>query len=353
MNEKALNIAPSNIETIDGAFLNYVEGLNIHCNTINGWEKIPVIWSSAERAYQIKNNREIRDKNGSLIPPIISLERTSTTKSTAEKGSFWANVSPKDDRRVITKILNQDKTANFANNDSLKKTGQVNFITSKKNNKQVYQTISIPVPVYISVEYKINILTNYQTQMNEVVQPFMARTGQNYFVISNDTHRYECFMDQGFQQESITSLGEEERKYKTVVTVKVLGYLIGEGENQEKEQQSIEENAVEIKLPRENVTFLQEEDKKKIQPPPQNGGVPLTSTVAIKRTFTIGNGIDSVYVVNHALNSRDLYVSVRENFGPDYSQIQVSVTFIDLNNISIDMAEEIIPNDSYVVTVIG
>ena len=141
MNNNVVNTSPSKIETIDGAFLNYVEGLNIHCTTINGWEKIPVIWASAERAYQIKNNKEIRDKNGSLIPPIISIERTTTTKSPEEKGSYWANVSPKDDRIAITRILNQDKTANFANADALRQAGQINFITSKKNQKQVYKRV--------------------------------------------------------------------------------------------------------------------------------------------------------------------------------------------------------------------
>jgi hypothetical protein len=353
MQTSVTNIAASNIETIDGAFLNYVENLNIHCTTINGWTKVPVIWSSAERSYQIKNNREIRDKNGSLIPPIISLERTSTTKDPSEKGSFWANVSPRDDRRVITKILNQEKTSNFANADSLKRTGQVNFITSKKNQKQVYKSISIPIPVYISVEYKINILTNYQAQMNEAVQPFMARTGQNYFIIQNESHRYECFMNQNFDQESITNLGEEERKYKTTITVKVLGYLIGEGVNQEKEQQKIEENPVEIKLPKENITFIQEDQKKKQIPLSQNAGVPLSSTVAIKRVFTIGNGIDSIYIVGHSLNSRDLYISIRSNSAADeYEKVEAGIAFIDLNNISIDMGNEI-PIDSYVVTIIG
>ena len=68
--EKTRNIAlaPSTIETVDAAFYEYVENINLFCNTISGWTKIPVIWSSAERSYQIKNNKEIRDKNGSLIP---------------------------------------------------------------------------------------------------------------------------------------------------------------------------------------------------------------------------------------------------------------------------------------------
>jgi hypothetical protein len=352
MSADKLNFTPSSIETIDAAFLEYVEGLNIFCTTINGWEKVPVIWSSAERAYQIKNNKEIRDKNGSLIPPIISLERVSSTKDPSKKGKFQAGLSPSQDRIFHYHELNQEKTSNFANADALKKK-EVNFVTSKKNKKQVFTSYSIPIPIYITVEYKINIITNYQAQMNEAVQPFMARTAQNYFLIKKDGHKYECFMDQSFNQDSIASLGEEERKYKTVITVKVLGYLIGEGNNQEKPQILKQENAVELKIPKENLAIIQEQPAKQKEAPMllRNFGTPISSGIAVKKTFTIGNGTDAVYQVTHNLSSRDLYVRVRENFG-DFSVVEVSVAFSDLNNISIDMGDPIDSN-SYVVTIIG
>jgi hypothetical protein len=350
---KHLNLQQSNIETIDAAFLEYVEGLNIHCNTINGWQKVPVIWSSAERSFQIKDNREIRDKNGSLIPPIISIERSSVTKDPNKKGNFQSNLSPKDDRRYITKILNQDKTSNFANADTLRKKGSVNFITSKKNQKIVYQHIAIPIPIYITVEYKINILTNYQSQMNEAVQPLMARVAQNYFLIQKDRFKYECFMDQNFTQETV-NLGDEERKYKSTITVKVLGYLIGEGENQEKPQSIVNENAVETKLPRENLSFVSEEsDKKQAKQinPASNAGILLASGLTFKKSFLIGDEINENYTVRHNFNTRNLIVIVKENFDP-YSLINPSIQFITENDINIDMGEAI-PQNSYIVTIIG
>jgi hypothetical protein len=353
MEQKKINISPSNIETIDAAFLKYVEDLNTHCTTIKGWEKIPVIWSSAERSFQIKNNKAIRDANGSLIPPIISIERISSTKDPSNKGGFFANVSPKNDRYIITKILNQDKTSNFANADSLRASGQINFVTSKKNKKQVYQHLSVPIPIYITVQYKINILTNYQSQMNEAVQPFMARTAQNYFLINSDDHKYECFMEQNFEQESIASLNEEERKYKTSIGVKVLGYLIGEGNNQEKPQIIKEENAVEVKIPRENLSFLQEQEKKIKQISP-NAGVETTSRLAVKKTFTIGDPAYATYTINHNLNTRDMYVSVRSNNADnDYEKVEVGISFDDLNNLTIDLGDPPLIGQQYVITIIG
>jgi hypothetical protein len=189
--------------------------------------------------------------------------------------------------------------------------------------------------------------------MNEAIQPFMSRTAQSYFVIEKEGYKYECFMDSNFQQDSIANLGEEERKYKSVITVKVLGYLIGEGNNQEKPQVIVQENAVDVVIPKENLAIIQEEPKKQKEAPQlfRNAGVQATSTIAVKKTYNIGNGIDSVYTINHNLATRDMFVRIRENFG-DYSFVEVSVTFTDLNNLSIDMGD-IIEQGSYTVTIIG
>ena len=47
-------------------------------------------------------------------------------------------------------------------------------------------------------------------------------------------------------------LNEEERYYETTIPIKILGYLIGEGPNRERPKVTIRENAVEVKIPREN-----------------------------------------------------------------------------------------------------
>jgi hypothetical protein len=152
----------SNIETIDAAFFKHIdEKLNLFCTTADGLKKVPVIWNNSERAFQIKNNVQIRDSNGSLIPPIISINRKSISKDPTKKGTYQANLAPKDNRILYTQEINQDKTSNFANADSLKRTGQLNFITSKKNKKKVFTYKSVLLPVYVMIDYEIQILTNY------------------------------------------------------------------------------------------------------------------------------------------------------------------------------------------------
>ena len=71
---RVLNLKPSTFETIDKAILKWVdEALNIHSTTNDGWKKVPVVWITAERAYQIKNKREMRSVDSeALIFPLIT-----------------------------------------------------------------------------------------------------------------------------------------------------------------------------------------------------------------------------------------------------------------------------------------
>jgi hypothetical protein len=260
MPHKVIPLVPSTLEDIDGSFFNWIEEkLDIYASTNKGWEKVPIIWVSAERSFQIKNKKEIRDKSGTLILPLITVERSSMVKDPSRKGSYWANVPPVDDYKggsiTITKRINQNKTLNFANADSYRKKKQINF--PRKNDKVVYQTISIPMPVYVDITYLLTLRTEYQQQMNDITSPFITRTGGiNHFILERNGHQYEGFIQADFSPtNNVSNMTQEERKYETKITVKVLGYLIGEDKNQETPKIVIRENAVEVKIPREKVIF--------------------------------------------------------------------------------------------------
>ena len=59
MADKEYEMMPSNLETIDQAFYRWVdERLNVFATTNRGWEKVPLLWVSAERAFQVKHDKE-------------------------------------------------------------------------------------------------------------------------------------------------------------------------------------------------------------------------------------------------------------------------------------------------------
>jgi hypothetical protein len=56
-------------------------------------------------------------------------------------------------------------------------------------------------------------------------------------------------------EDNSSNLNEERKTYGASISIEVIGYLIGEGNNQDSPKMVIRENAVEVKIPREKVIF--------------------------------------------------------------------------------------------------
>jgi len=248
---------PSTIETVDYAIVDWVKGINVHATTSKGWKPVPVLWVAAERSFSVKNDKDLRDSGGAVKLPLLTVERTSMTKDLSRRGTAWGNIPQTPDYKggsiTIARRIQQKKSAAFASAQTKDIFGQKNF--PYKNNKVVYETITMPMPVYVDITYKISVRSEYQQQMNQIMQPFITATGGiNHFYIKRDGHRFESFMQDDFSLESnVAEIGEDERYYQTVFEVKVLAHMIGAGENQDTPKTVIRENAVEVKIGRERV----------------------------------------------------------------------------------------------------
>jgi len=260
-NLKEIGMLASSIETIDYAIVSWLkEDLRLSAKTNEGFTKVPILWQVPERSFQIKHEKSLRDDGGALKLPLVSVERAGITKDPERKGGFQAQVysDNKDGRTgrwIIARKIVQDKTRNFA----VASGTRTNTLAARQryypriNKKIVVKTLSIPIPVYVNVEYKIIIKTEYQQQMNDLLEPFMTRTGQiNSFVMKRNGHLYEAFIDQGFtHNNTVANLGEDMRMFTSELSIRVLGYLIGEGENDDRPIVRVEENIVEITYPQE------------------------------------------------------------------------------------------------------
>ena len=262
MQVKEIIFDPSTIETIDMGLYNWADNtLALHTTTNEGWKKVPVIWLGSERAFQVKKDELLRDGDDRLKLPIISVTRESITKDPTFKGRFQAHYNEKDDYKggtvTITRRIQQEKTRNFTNADIARLLKDSRETGPQLNNKHktVYQEITIPVPSYVTVMYSIIIRTEYQQQMNDLVAPFITKTGNiNGFFFEQDGYKYEGFIQPDFTEvKNVKDLGDDERMFETVVQIKVLGYLIGEGKNRERPKVTIRENYVKIRVSRERV----------------------------------------------------------------------------------------------------
>ena len=260
----AKKIELSSLETIDSGLFEHIDKVfDIHTVTNKGLIKVPVIWLSAERTFQIKNDRTIRDSVGKLTLPIMSIERTEVSKDKTFKGAIQADLpvdktSPRAYKsrpwRSITRVV-AEKTVDRAVAKGFKDSkGQVAYPSDKfktlSSKKVITETVKLPLPTYVAITYSINLKSEYQQQMNDMIAPFISRTGQlNHFVFEYNDYRYEAFIDQSFNQTNNSSnLGEEERVFTTKITIKVLGYIMGDGINDPKPEMVTEENLVEVKI---------------------------------------------------------------------------------------------------------
>ena len=251
---------PSTIEDIDKSLFDHVnDSMNIFCTTNKGREKTPVIWVSPERAMHSKRKKELQSNQDSFVWPAITIERTGFGKDLSRKGAVFGpfGTTPGYQGGVITvaRKIKQDKTQNFANADALRLKKQKNF--PMENDRVVYQTVTMPMPVYIDVAYSLTLFSEYQQQMNEMIHPFINLGGTiNYFTIHRNGHTYEAFVQQDFSSENnVSQLAEEERKYKTKIDIKVLGYIIGNDKNDERPKMVYRENTVAVRIGRERVVL--------------------------------------------------------------------------------------------------
>ena len=289
--ETGVQFMPSTLETIDTSIHKYIEEyLNLHVMTNRGFAKVPVIWVGAERTYQMKHDLNLRDKEGLLKLPLITLERKEVTKNPSKSpvpGNVpdlglggWIPVSTR---------INQKKTGVFKAAQNSKKQGPSGSVGNvqrtipssrdklptnispmfdtrpvNQKDKVVYETTFIPVPVYVEVKYEISLRSEYLQQMNTMVTPFISGhtkigRNKNYFLLQHDNHRFEAFVDGSFATEgNSATLEEEERIFNTTISINVLGYLIGAEKNERLNNRQTYENIVEVKMSRERVVFEEE-----------------------------------------------------------------------------------------------
>lgn len=244
---------PSTLENIDTAIYRFIdETLNPHTRTNAGTEKVNVLWMGTERTFQIKNNKELRDKVGKLRLPLITVTRASVQRDDAFKGAMQAAYLGDDERMVRRKVIKQDKTQNFQN--ASRKRQEMGDETGPVSTKKiVYEVQSIPKPIYLTCMFEINIRTEYQQQMNEILPLFM-NSRKNYIIIENNGYEYEAFIQDDYGLNSNqANLGQDERMFNAKVQIKVLGYINQSGVEAQEPFIKRKETIVEVKISRERV----------------------------------------------------------------------------------------------------
>ena len=250
-------LIPSTFETIDMALFGWLNHtIDLFATRNDGWRKVPIVWLTQERAFQIKDDREMRELGTeSLKFPMISVQRTAVQKTPPNNSPIPARLFAENDGTTLTiaRKVKQSKTKNFANATSLRLYKQDNF--KFKNEKVVYEMATVPLPIYHDLNYDINLRAEYQQQINDMIRPFATFNNNiNQFMISDSGHSYEAFLETNYGTTSnIGNLANNEKMYEATIKIKVIGHIMGAGPNQRGPQVARKENFVEVRFPRERV----------------------------------------------------------------------------------------------------
>lgn len=221
---------PSDLENIDFSIFEWInDTLDIKVSNNEGAEKVPVIFSSPERSWSSKAIKADRKDQVTLRYPLISITRTNISKPKSKDGALQGtayNANPFMQAIPVYTELNAEKTSDRANTDSKRYAGTLNS-KKIKTSRKIYNIYNIPFPTYIEVEYSISMISNFQAQMNILLQPFIKYSRNiNGFKIIRQGHGYECFINDIISDNhNLDNFNEEERKIEYFFTLKVKGYI--------------------------------------------------------------------------------------------------------------------------------
>lgn len=223
------NYSPSTLENIDSAILDWVDNiLNISVNTHEGIKKVTVTFATAERSFLTKHNSDLHDHKYTLKWPIIAITGGSISKPNEHRGSLQGTGFSAKSTLVLPvhSELNHDKTSDRANADSVRYVGTINS-PKIKTTRPIYNIYSIPIPSFIEVKYKISIISNFKSQMNEILNPFIKYSSNiNGFKLLHNGHGYECTFDEEISNDSnLEDISDEERRVEYNFNLTVKGYI--------------------------------------------------------------------------------------------------------------------------------
>tara|TARA_B100000287_G_C20658598_1_gene789390 strand:+ start:768 stop:1619 length:852 start_codon:yes stop_codon:yes gene_type:complete len=200
-----------NIKDLDTSIINHIKRvMKLKVNHNNEMIDVPVMYGNEERWANYRKRGYVRDRNGSLVLPLLMLKRTTINMN--ETLPNWKHDLTGDNIELIR-------------SSKWSKDNQYTKFNIQTGVKPVEERIVTGYPQYVNATYDFVVWTQYMTQMNSVLEVFVDQH-QRYWG-DNTSYRFLCKIDGGLQDASeISANGERLLRHSFVVTLN--GYLIPE-----------------------------------------------------------------------------------------------------------------------------
>ena len=201
------------LKDIDSSIIKYIKNvINPTVQEANEKVKVNVMYGNEERWKAVRKRGVLRDKNGTLILPLIMLKRTAVEKSDMIPGYEH------DIRRKYTEIVR---------NTGWSKDNRYSRFNVQIGNKPVSEHLVTSIPNFVNITYEFVLWTNFIEQMNPLVESFME-FDKTYWG-DKDTYRFVSNIDSVSDASEMDSRGERFIKSNFSVTTKA--YLLPEETN--------------------------------------------------------------------------------------------------------------------------
>ena len=201
------------LKDIDTSIISYIKNIiKPIVREANTQVKVPVMYGNEERWKSVRKRGLIRDKNGSLILPLIMLKRTSVEKSDQIPGYEH------DIRRRYTEVVRKSGWS---------KDNRYSRFQVQTGNLPVYENLVTSIPNFVNITYEFVLWTNFIEQMNPLIESFMEYD-KTYWG-DKSTYRFIGSLDSISDSSEMNSDGE--RFIKSTFSVTLKSYLLPEETN--------------------------------------------------------------------------------------------------------------------------
>jgi len=199
------------LKDVDTAVLNHVKNvMKPRVREANETFKIPVYYGNEERWKAVRKRGVLRDKNNSLILPLIMLRRTEVARNDLSGQSF-----PHDVQGKFVEVVRANKWS---------KENQYDRFSVQQGVQPVYENVVTGMPNYSDITYEFILWTNFIEQMNPLVESFVDQS-HTYWGDSTNM-KFLCNIDNISDASEMDQGGE--RFIKSTFSVLTKAYLLPE-----------------------------------------------------------------------------------------------------------------------------
>tara|TARA_R110000824_G_scaffold357075_1_gene544442 strand:+ start:287 stop:1153 length:867 start_codon:yes stop_codon:yes gene_type:complete len=202
------------LKDIDTSIMNYIkEVIRPTIKEANENIKVPVLYGNEERWVNVRKRGVLRDKNNTIILPVIVLKRTSVEKNTELSQGFEHDV-----QRKYAEVLRKSQWS---------KDNRYDRFSVQTNKKPSYESLVTTMPNFVNITYEFVLLTSYMEQMNVLIEEFLEYNN-NYWGSGTD-YKFLSTLESISDASEMTA--DAERIIKSTFSLVTKAYLLPEYTN--------------------------------------------------------------------------------------------------------------------------